>query len=200
MATLTVSEKNPVTAAYAKEYIGKLTAVLNQLDPEKIAAFGALLHKARAENRQVLIFGNGGSAATSSHLAVDFGKGCSRGRTKRFRVISLTDNMPWITAIGNDISYDDIFSEQLANFANKGDVVVAISGSGNSKNVIKALELANSLGCETVGISGFKGGKLRELVKLHIHVQDTHMGRIEDAQMIVGHMLLYGFMDTEGCG
>ncbi len=192
--------RNTVTAPYATEYLAKLNQVLSAIDPRKIEEVGALLHAARAEGRQVLILGNGGSAATSSHLAVDFGKGCSRGREKRFRVISLTDNMPWITALGNDISYDDIFSEQLENYAQAGDVVLAISASGNSKNVIKALELANKIGCVTVGISGFAGGKLKDLVKIHIHVPDSHMGRIEDGQMIVGHILLYGFMDAEGCG
>lgn len=192
--------RNPVTVPYAKEYLAKLAQVLHALDPRQIEKAGVLLHAARAEGRQVFLLGNGGSAATSSHLAVDFGKGCSRGREKRFRVLSLTDNMPWITALGNDLGYDDIFSEQLANYAQAGDVVLAISSSGNSKNVLKALELANKLGCVTVGISGFAGGKLKELVKLHIHVPDSHMGRIEDGQMIVGHILLYGFMDVEGCG
>ncbi len=119
---------------------------------------------------------------------------------KRFRVLSLTDNVPWITAVGNDISYDDIFVEQLQNYAQKGDVLLAISGSGNSKNILKALKYANEIGCTTVGISGFKGGALKELVTHHIHAKADHMGLIEDAQLIVCHILMYAFMETEGCG
>ena len=161
---------------------------------------GELLSIARAEGRQVFLCGNGGSAALASHLAVDLGKGCSRNRDQRFKVLSLTDNVPWMTALANDISYDDVFVEQLRNYAKKGDLLLAISGSGNSKNVLKALTYANQTGCETIGISGFAGGKLKELVKHHVHIKSDHMGLIEDAQMIVGHMLVYAFMDLEGCG
>ena len=143
MPQLTTSAANPVTAAYASGYLEKLSALLKQLEPRSIEAVGALLHRARAEGRQVFLLGNGGSAALASHIAVDLGKGCSRGRAKRFRVLALTDNTPWLTALANDLSYDEVFSEQLACHAQAGDVVIAISGSGNSKNVLKALELAN---------------------------------------------------------
>lgn len=200
MPQMSLSKENPVTAAYAGGYIEKLTKLLKSLDPKQIESVGKLLHAARAEGRQVFVLGNGGSAALASHVAVDLGKGCSRGREKRFRVLSLTDNVPWMTALSNDISYEDVFSEQLANYAEKGDVVIAISGSGNSKNVLKALETANKIGCETVGISGFQGGKLKPLVKHHVHVPSDHMGLIEDGQLIVCHILVYGFMDVEGCG
>lgn len=191
---------NLATPDYVRGYIGKLEAVLKSLDPREISAVGGLLAVARHEGRQVFIAGNGGSAALASHVAVDLGKGCSRNREKRFRVFSLTDNMPWITAVGNDISYDDIFVEQLKNYAEKDDVFIAVSGSGNSKNIIKALQYANQVGCATVGISGFKGGALKELVKHHVHVKSDHMGLIEDGQLIVCHILMYAFMDSEGCG
>jgi D-sedoheptulose 7-phosphate isomerase len=191
---------NLATPDYIRGYLGKLQVVLNAFDPKEIAAAGALLSAAREEGRQVFIAGNGGSAALASHAAVDLGKGCSRNREKRFRVLSLTDNVPWITAVGNDLAYEDIFVEQLKNYAQKGDLLLAISGSGNSKNILKAVQYANQTGCITIGISGFKGGELKGLVNHHIHVKADHMGRIEDGQLIVCHILLYAIMDTEGCG
>src|SRR5213592_734444 len=155
MPQMSTSKDNPVTAAYARGYLEKLTGLLQRLDPQQVEAVGGLLHRARAEGRQVFLMGNGGSAAL---VAVDLGKGCSRGRERRFRVLSLTDNVPWMTAVSNDLSYEDVFAEQLANYAEKGDLVIAISGSGNSPNVLRAVERANALGCDTVGISGFEGG------------------------------------------
>ncbi|HYG77301.1 MAG TPA: SIS domain-containing protein [Planctomycetota bacterium] len=191
---------NLVSTDYVRQYLARLEALLKSIDPKQVSRVGELLTAARAEGRQVFLCGNGGSAALASHLAVDLGKGCSRNRDKRFRVISLTDNVPWMTAVSNDISYEDVFVEQLKNYAVKGDILIAISGSGNSKNVLKAVQYANQVGCETVGISGFAGGKLKELVKDHVHIKSEHMGLIEDGQQIVGHTLVYAFMDAEGCG
>ena len=191
---------NLATPDYIRSYLGKLEAVLKSIDPKEVSRVGELLAAARAEGRQVFLCGNGGSAALASHLAVDLGKGCSRNREQRFKVISLPDNVPWLTALANDISYDDVFVEQLRNYARKGDLLIAISGSGNSKNVLKALQYANQIGCVTVGISGFAGGKLKELVAHHVQIKAEHMGLIEDGQMIVGHILVYAFMDAEGCG
>jgi D-sedoheptulose 7-phosphate isomerase len=191
---------NPVTTDYVRSYVSRLEATMRGLDPKQVAAVGDLLTMARAEGKQVFLCGNGGSAALASHLAVDIGKGCSRNRDKRFRVIAFTDNTPWLTALGNDISYDDVFVEQLKNYADKGDVFIAISGSGNSKNILKAAQYANEAGCHTVGISGFAGGKLKDLVEHHVHIRADHMGLIEDGCHIVGHILVYGFMDVEGCG
>ncbi|MCZ7646876.1 MAG: SIS domain-containing protein [Planctomycetota bacterium] len=200
MPEIKTAASNPVTEQFAKGYLARLTEVLKSVDPSRVAQVGDLLHRARAEGRQVLLMGNGGSASTASHAAVDLGKGCSRGREKRFRVICLNDCIPWMTAISNDISYEEVFAEQLRNHARPGDVVIAISGSGNSKNILSALRAANEIGCETVGLSGYEGGKLKDLVKHHILVRENHMGRIEDAHMIVVHILVYGFMDTEGMG
>ena len=191
---------NLVNSDYIRSYITRLGAVLQTIEPKEIEKVGELLTAARNEGRQVFLLGNGGSAASASHIAVDLGKGCSRNREKRFRVLSLTDNVPWMTALSNDISYEDVFVEQLKNYAEKGDIVIAISGSGNSKNVLKALHYGNTVGCETIGISGFGGGKLKDLVKHHVHIKSDHMGLIEDGQMIVGHILVYAFMDAEGCG
>ena len=191
---------NLATAEYVGKYLGRLDTTLKSINLKEVEKLGELLTSARNEGRQVFLCGNGGSAALASHLAVDLGKGCSRNRDKRFRVISLTDNVPWMTALSNDISYDDVFSEQLKNYAVKGDLFIAISGSGNSKNVLKALEYANQIGCVTAGISGFAGGKLKGMVQHHVHIKADHMGLIEDGQMVVGHILVYAFMDTEGCG
>src|ERR1700759_4301384 len=131
---------NPCTADYVRGYVSRLENTMRSVDPKQVARVGELLAAARAEGKQVFLCGNGGSAALASHLAVDLGKGCSRNRDKRFRVIAFTDNMPWVTALGNDISYDDVFVEQLKNDGEKGDVFIAISGSGNSKNVLKAIQ------------------------------------------------------------
>ena len=191
---------NVANSEYARSYIGKLTAVLQTLDPKQVEKAGELLTAARAEGRQVFLCGNGGSAALASHLAVDLGKGCSRNREKRFKVLSLTDNVPWMTALSNDISYEEVFVEQLKNYAEKGDILIAISSSGNSKNVLKAVHYANEVGCETIGVSGFAGGKLKDCVKHHVLIKADHMGLIEDGQMVVGHILVYAFMDAEGMG
>src|SRR6185436_19655066 len=116
-------------------------------------------------------------------------KGASYGREVRFRIQALTDSLPTITAYSNDVSYDQIFAEQLRNFARPDDVLIAISGSGNSPNVLRAVEYANSIGCYTVGLSGRDGGQLAPLVRLSIHIPEPHMGRIEDAHMHVCHMI-----------
>src|SRR6185295_19826260 len=136
---------NLVTTDYVRNYLGKLDTLLKTVDPKQVANVGEMLTAARAEGRQVFLIGNGGSAALASHLAVDLGKGCSRNREKRFRVLSLTDNVPWMTALSNDISYEDVFVEQLRNYAEKGDILFAISSSGNSKNVLKAVQYANQV-------------------------------------------------------
>jgi D-sedoheptulose 7-phosphate isomerase len=191
---------NLATPEYVRGYLGRLENTIKTIDPKQVSKVGELLTAARDEGRQVFLAGNGGSAALASHMATDIAKGCSRNRDKRFRCFSLTDNTPWITALSNDISYEDVFVEQIKNFANKGDLFIAISGSGNSKNILKALQYANQAGVVTVGISGFAGGKLKDMVNHHIHIKAEHMGLIEDGQQIVMHALVYAFMDTEGMG
>jgi len=125
------------------------------------------------------------------------GKGASLGRVKRFKVIPLTDNVEWMTALSNDLSYEDVYVEQLKNFAEKNDVLLAISGSGNSENVIRAVQYANETGCHTIGFTGFDGGKLRSLVERCIVIDSDHMGRIEDMHVILQHIICYYFMDQE---
>ena len=124
-------------------------------------------------------------------------KGASYGRPARFRIIALTDSLPTLTAYSNDVGYDCVFAEQLKNFAEPGDVVMAISGSGNSPNVLRAVEYGNAAGCRTIGLTGRDGGELGALAQWNIQVSHPHMGRIEDAHMMVLHMICYYFMDVE---
>jgi D-sedoheptulose 7-phosphate isomerase len=154
----------------------------------------------REEQGSVFVAGNGGSASTASHFVCDMVKGASFERGQRFRIMALTDSLPTITAYSNDVSYDAVFVEQLKNFARPNDLFLAISGSGNSANVIRALEYANSIGCRTIALTGRDGGRLGPLAHLNIQVTEPHMGRIEDAHMVVCHMISYYFMETEGCG
>ena len=128
-------------------------------------------------------------------MANDLGKGASLVSDKPFKVIALTDNISWITALANDISYEAIFAEQLRNFAQPGDVLIAISGSGNSPNVLNAVEVARERGVKTVGWTGFGGGKLASMVDLSIVVDSHHMGRVEDVHVILMHLICYYFME-----
>ncbi len=183
---------------FAESYITTNLRVLSGLDPSKIAEVIEAVRIAGETGKCVYAIGNGGSASTASHFVNDLGKGASLGREKRFRVISLTDNVEWMTALSNDLSYEDVFVEQLRNFAEPGDVLIAISGSGNSENVLRAVRYANETGCRTIGFTGFDGGKLAGLVELSIVVDSDHMGRIEDMHMILQHMICYYFMEADG--
>jgi D-sedoheptulose 7-phosphate isomerase len=124
-------------------------------------------------------------------------KGASYGRPARFRILALTDSVATLTAYANDVGYEAVFVEQLHNFAEPGDLFMGISGSGNSPNVLRAIEYANSLGCRTIALTGRDGGKLGPLAQLNLQASHAHMGRIEDVHMIVMHMICYYFMDTE---
>lgn len=180
---------------FAGDYKSKVLRALDTLDLKGIAQAIEILREARDQGRQIFVCGNGGSASTASHFVCDMMKGASQ-RGSRFRILALTDSLPTITAYSNDVSYESIFTEQLKNFAQKGDVVMALSGSGNSPNVVSALTYANSIGCQTIALTGRDGGKLGPLAKLQIHVADPHMGRIEDGHLIACHMLCYYFMEA----
>ena len=182
---------------FAEQYKSDCLKTLEGIDSAKVQEAIALLIEARENDRQIFVFGNGGSASTASHFVCDMVKGASWNRSKRFRIMALTDSLPTITAYSNDVAYEAIFMEQLKNFARPDDVVMGISGSGNSPNVLRAMEYANSIGCKTVALTGRDGGKLAPLAKLNIHVANPHMGRIEDGHMIICHMICYYFMDTE---
>jgi D-sedoheptulose 7-phosphate isomerase len=156
----------------------------------------AKLRLALVEDRQVFVFGNGGSAANASHFATDLGKGSSDKVGKRFRVLSLNDNVSWITALANDYAYEDVFVGQLQNYGRRGDVALGMSVSGNSPNCVKALDWARNNGLQTVALVGAKRGRMAEIAEQVIVINDTHYGRVEDAQMGICHMLCYAFMEN----
>ena len=181
--------------SFSTDYLTKLRNTLDSLDPHKIDAFCRLIEETRDEGKQIFVCGNGGSGGTASHFVSDMGKGGSLDKPKRFRVFSLSDNMPWFSSLANDLSYDAVFVEQLKNFAEPGDVLIVISGSGNSQNVLEAVEYANDLGMVTIGIAGFQGGKLASMCQHSLVVDSAHMGRIEDGHFIVMHAIAYYFME-----
>src|SRR5882672_1547431 len=160
-------------------YKNDLLQAIDTIDLDKVGEAIEVLKQARDANRHIFVCGNGGSASTASHFACDMVKGASFGRQSRFRIMALTDSLPTITAYSNDVNYDCIFAEQLKNFAEPGDVVIAISSSGNSPNVLCAVEYANSIGCRTIALSGRGGGKLGPLCNLDIQIGHAHTGRIE---------------------
>jgi D-sedoheptulose 7-phosphate isomerase len=178
-------------------YKTDLLQAVETIDLAKVGEAIDILRQARDEKRHIFVCGNGGSASTASHFVCDMVKGASFGREARFRIMALTDSLPTITAYSNDVSYDCVFAEQLKNFAQPGDVVIAISGSGNSPNVLRAIEYAGSIGCRTIALTGRDGGKLGPLAELNLQASVPHMGRIEDVHMIVMHMICYYFMDAE---
>jgi D-sedoheptulose 7-phosphate isomerase len=178
-------------------YKNELLKAIDSIDLDKVARAIEILAQAREEGRRIFVCGNGGSASTASHFATDLVKGASYGREERFRILALTDSLPTITAYSNDVGYDCIFAEQLKNFAQPGDVLIAISSSGNSPNVLCAVEYGNAIGCQTIALTGRGGGRLGPLAQLDIQVAHEHTGRIEDLHMVVLHMIGYYFMEEE---
>src|SRR6266487_493068 len=176
-----------------------LTAQQAAHDSIPIDAVAQIIGKFRAalqEDRQIFVFGNGGSAANASHFATDLGKGSSDKLGKRFRVLSLNDNVSWMTALGNDYAYEDIFVRQLMCYGKPGDVVFTMSVSGNSPNVVKAVDWAKKNGLWTIGLVGAKRGRVADIVDQLIVIDSPHFGRVEDAHMGICHMLCYAFMEN----
>ena len=147
-------------------------------------------------DRQIFVFGNGGSAANASHFVTDLGKGASDKVGKRFRCLTLNDNASWMTALGNDYAYEDVFLGQLQNFARPGDLAFVMSVSGNSPNVVKAVEWARKHGLQTVALVGGKRGRLAGLADTAIVIDSVHYGRVEDAHMMICHLICYAFMEN----
>jgi D-sedoheptulose 7-phosphate isomerase len=183
---------------YLDDIISSLEAMKKNF-PKKAEDIALILVKARDSGRRVYVMGNGGSASTASHMASDLGKGASRKDAARFRSIALTDNIPIMLAWANDSSYEDIFVEQLRNHLEKADVVIGISGSGNSENVLRAIEYANKEGAETIGLSGFDGGKLAKLARTTYIVPNHCMQQVEDIHLIIEHLLSIILRDSAEC-
>jgi D-sedoheptulose 7-phosphate isomerase len=180
----------PDAATFARGYLDHLSSVLRDIDTDAVAAFIELLLDARERGARIFFIGNGGSASTASHFANDFAVG-TRTWHKPFRAMSLTDNQAVLTAIGNDFGYERIFEIQLQTLMCEGDVVVAISASGNSENLLRAITYANENGATSVGLTGFDGGRLRGLAHLALHVPTSHgeYGPVEDAHLILDHLV-----------
>jgi D-sedoheptulose 7-phosphate isomerase len=196
------------------QYRNQQKAALDSISAEAVCRLLDRLRAAYAEDRQVFVFGNGGSAANASHFATDLGKGSSdkllqlaaRGGAqnytasgtppRRFRVMSLNDNVSWMTALGNDFAYEDVYLGQLQNYARPGDFVLAMSVSGNSPNVVKAVDWAKRHGLFTAALVGGKRGRLAEIADEPIVIDSQHYGRVEDAHMAICHMLCYAFMEV----
>jgi D-sedoheptulose 7-phosphate isomerase len=171
------------------DYFDGLKRVIDRLEVGQITAVMDRLLETYQRQGSVYVFGNGGSASTASHFVNDFNKGVGETLQKRFRFYSLNDNVPTVLAVANDISYDEVFSQQLRNYLCPGDLVIAISGSGNSPNVLEAVRYANSVGIETVGLVGYDGGELRRLVDHCIHVPVDDMQKVEDLHLVVNHVM-----------
>lgn len=178
-----------------QEYVVGVVEVLRRLPANDLDEIVVTIRRAWAQGRTIFLLGNGGSAATASHLVCDLAKGLVAPGRPRLKAVALTDNVPLITAYGNDVSYERVFAEQLASFVQPGDVVLAISGSGNSPNVLAAVELANEAGATTIGLTGFRGGKLKRLVQQCVVVESDNMQQIEDAHLVIGHALFVQLRD-----
>jgi D-sedoheptulose 7-phosphate isomerase len=182
--------------SWITRYRDQQQAAIGTIPAETVAKLIDRLRVALDEDKQVFVFGNGGSAANASHFATDLGKGSSDKIGRRFRVMSLNDNVSWMSALGNDYAYEDVFVRQLHNYARPGDVVLVLSVSGNSPNVVKAVQWAKENGVFTAALVGGKRGKLAEIADVAIVVPDVHYGRAEDVHMTVCHMLCYSFMEN----
>jgi D-sedoheptulose 7-phosphate isomerase len=176
----------------ARAYLDRVCEELQRLDVAQVEQLSELIERAYHDRRFVFIIGNGGSGANASHLCEDLAKCTLRDfeHQRRLKVLSLTDNTPWVTAVANDINYESIFVEQLKNLASAGDLLLAISGSGNSPNILRAVAWANEHGLTTVGITGFNGGQLAKLARHRLHVPVSDMGIAESLHLTVFHWII----------
>ena len=172
------------------DYVGRHSKVVASLDVAAVEQAIAAIIGAFDQGRTVFTCGNGGSATTASHMAADLGKNSAMPGKERLRVIGLADNMSWFSALGNDLGYENVFVEQLANFLQPGDVLIAISASGNSPNVVKAAEYARAHGGKVIGLVGFKGGKLKEIADVSVHNQIDDYGPVEDCHLMLDHIFV----------
>lgn len=182
---------------FLSDYIARQKKALDTIPLNTVSEIIDVFRDALKNDHQIFVFGNGGSAANASHFVTDLGKGSSDKTWRRFRCMALNDNTPWMTALGNDYSYDEIFTRQLMNFARKGDVILTMSVSGNSPNLVSAVSWAKENGILVIALVGAKRGRLAEMADIPLVVNDTHYGRVEDAHMGVCHMIAYAFMELQ---
>jgi len=178
------------------EYFNQVSDVLTKINPSELDAVANSIVECYNREGMIYIFGNGGSSATASHVAGDYLKAITFGMDKRLKIICLSDNTPGLMAIANDISYDDIFVEQLKNFIKPGDLVIGISGSGNSENVLKALRLAKDRKVETIALVGFSGGKAKSMVDVCVHIPVNDMEMTEDLHLLCFHAIKQHLINT----
>ena len=182
--------------SFSAKYLNGLAEIIPQLDAEALEHAIATIRTARDTDRCIYTCGNGGSASIASQMVVDIVKGGSYGKDKRIKMLGLTDSIATITAYSNDVSYDCVFVEQLKNWAQPGDVLIAISGSGNSQNIVEAVEFANNAGVTTIGCTTGQGGKLKDLAKIPLLVPSNHMGHLEDCFFVMTHVICYAFIES----
>lgn len=182
---------------FAASYREKVNRAIDTIDLALVDQAIQWFREARESGNTIFIAGNGGSAATASHLVCDLVKDVSYGKPQRFRAVALQDAIATTTAFSNDADYTEGIVEQLRNFARPDDLYMALSGSGNSMNLVKAMEFANSIGCRTLALTGRDGGKLGTMAQLNIQVPEPHMGRIQDAHHVICHMISYAFSDDQ---
>jgi D-sedoheptulose 7-phosphate isomerase len=181
--------------AFIKDYLEKYQKLIHSLPQAKIAELISIYEKAWQEERQMFVCGNGGSASNASHFITDLSKAASDKMSKPFKGMSLNEHLSWITALGNDYAYEDIFVRQLMNFAQAGDLFMVLSVSGNSPNLVKAVKWAKEKGVYTIALVGGKPCQLADLADFVIALEETHYGRVEDAQMGICHMVCYAFIE-----
>ena len=180
-------------------YFKKLKKTIDLIDLSDLNTLMNILEKAREEGSQIFIMGNGGSSATASHYVCDFNKGISMEQEKKFKLICLNDNIPSLMAYANDLSFEDIFVRQLKNYFQAGDIVIGVSGSGNSKNVLNAIQYANEHGGVTVGLTGYDGGKLKKMCRYGVHVPVDDMQITEDLHMVLDHCMMKILSNCQAC-
>jgi D-sedoheptulose 7-phosphate isomerase len=185
------------TETWISNYIEAQRTALAAIPAAAVAGLIEVLRTALRDDRNIFVFGNGGSAANASHFVTDLGKSASDVVGQRFRCLSLNDNVSWLTALGNDYAYEDVFVGQLQNYARAGDVALTMSVSGNSPNVVKAIEWARAHGLRTIALVGAKRGRLAELAEHVVVIPSEHYGRVEDAHMGICHMLCYAFVERQ---
>jgi D-sedoheptulose 7-phosphate isomerase len=180
-------------ASLADDYVGRLQAALGALSRAELTELGEILGRAYRNGKQVFTIGNGGSSSLASHMAADLAKNTIGPNMRRFRIMSLNENASIVTALANDLGYENIFSEQLTNVIRAGDVLIVVSASGNSPNIIKAIEYAQSQSAEVVGLLGFDGGRAAQLADLAIVVSSWDYGIVEDVHLTINHILVEHF-------